>query len=180
MKRLTQRKYRKARNIIEFDNSIRDIFSDDTVQSMKEISHHMNCSCLEHSLFVSYLSYRFCKWMKWDYVSAARGGLLHDLFLYDWKTKDSHEGLHGFTHPEAAYKNAEELCRVKQDTDLLNTLEKDIILKHMWPLTKKKPSFKESFVVCLMDKICALAEMTFIFGVLPFKSRIFTLLPKAI
>ena len=41
-----------------------------------------------------------------DAKSAARGGMLHDLFLYDWHThaRETGERLHGFTHAEKAYK----------------------------------------------------------------------------
>ena len=42
----------------------------------------------------------------------------------------------------------------------LSDLEKDIISKHMWPLTLRKiPRYRESVVVNLADKICACAEM---------------------
>ena len=75
------------------------------------------------------------------------------LFLYDWHQKGSHQGLHGFTHPEAALRNASQIC-------VLTEVEQDIIVKHMWPLTLRKvPKYRESFVVSSADKICALAEM---------------------
>ncbi len=49
--------------------------------------------------------------------------MLHDLFLYDWRKKqDDRKGLHAFTHPKTAYKNASKLFA-------LNEKEKDIILK---------------------------------------------------
>ena len=40
----------------------------------------------------------------------------------------------------------------------LNEIEKDIISKHMFPLTPFLPRHRESFIVCLADKWCALAE----------------------
>lgn len=159
---------------------MKELVEDETVQSMGEISHHLTYTCLEHSLFVSYVSYRFCKFMNWDYKAAARGGLLHDLFLYDWKDKGSHEGLHGFTHPKAACRNAEELCRNKDSVTELTGIEKDMILSHMWPLTSKPPKYKESYVVCFADKLCALTEMLFIFGFLRFKSRSFKTIAQTI
>ena len=42
---------------------------------------------------------------------------------------------------------------------VLTEKEKDMILKHMWPLTRPLPRYRESFVVSLADKICATAEM---------------------
>jgi uncharacterized protein len=89
--------------------------------------------------------------MKFDYLSAARGGMLHDFFLYDWHIT-KHGGLHGFTHSAAALENADRLF-------CLNDLEKDIILKHMWPLTIRMPRYKESFVVLIIDKYCASMEI---------------------
>jgi uncharacterized protein len=124
---------------------------------------------MEHSLFVAYVSFLVCKKFGWDYLSAARGGLLHDLFLYDWKKGEMHEGIHGFTHPKAACKNAEALCHTKDGEQELSELEKDIILKHMWPLTIRKPAYKESFVVCIADKICAALELCRIYERLKFK-----------
>jgi uncharacterized protein len=153
----------------EFDDCITRLYNDDTVRKMDEITHHLNQSCMDHSLFVSYVSYLVCRKFKWDSISAARAGLLHDLFLYDWKNGDEHEGLHGVTHPKVAYKNAEQLCRDKEGENNLSELEKDIILKHMWPLSPKKPSYKESFVVCMADKVCALLELCQIYKRLKFR-----------
>ena len=54
-------------------------------------------------------------------------------------------------HPEAACFNA------SMDFDLTDK-EKDIIEKHMYPLTKVPPLYRESAVVCLVDKFCAVYE----------------------
>ena len=102
-------------------------------------------------MFVAYLSYRICRRFHLDYVSAARGALLHDLYLYDWHEKDSHQAPHGVTHPKVALENAEKICK-------LNELERDIIERHMWPLTSARPSYKESFLVSCADKLCATVE----------------------
>jgi uncharacterized protein len=90
--------------------------------------------------------------MGFDYRSAARGGLLHDFFLYDWHIGKPYRGLHGFIHPYIALENANQyFC--------LNELEKDVIQKHMWPLTIRLPRYKETFVVLLVDKYCATKEI---------------------
>ena len=94
-----------------------------------------------------------------NFVDAARGALLHDLFLYDWHIKGSHKGLHGFTHPKTALQNASKICDLTEK-------EKDIIVKHMWPLTIRLPKYRESFVVSGADKLCALAEMLHIYHIL--------------
>jgi uncharacterized protein len=40
----------------------------------------------------------------------------------------------------------------------MNNIEKDIIEKHMWPLTLRLPRYKESYVVLMVDKYCAFSE----------------------
>ena len=35
---------------------------------------------------------------------------------------------------------------------------KDVIVKHMWPLTIKFPKYKESYIVTFVDKYCATVE----------------------
>ncbi|MEL7571170.1 MAG: HD family phosphohydrolase [Eubacteriaceae bacterium] len=129
-----------------------DIIEMENVRSMEEIIHHSGVSCLTHCLFVSYTSYLICKRFDLNYLSAARGALLHDFYLYDWHIKETHEGLHGFKHPYTALKNAERLF-------FLNDMEVDIIVNHMWPLTLKLPKYKESYIVSFADKYCSLLEL---------------------
>lgn len=140
----------------QFYDCIKDILEIPSVQSMSDLSHHVNVSCLEHSVFVSYISYKLCRFFKLDYVAAARGGLLHDLFLYNWRTENNRRKYHLISHPIAALENASKLFK-------LSDIEKDIIRKHMWPLTIKLPKYKESFIVSLADKYCAIVEMLFIY-----------------
>ena len=141
-------------NIIEFLNITKDILENPTVKQMKNFRQHYDCSCYEHCLEVAYWSYLFCKKYGWDYVSAARGAMLHDLFLYDWrgsKKKLHLKHFHAFLHPQIALYNAEKLFN-------LNDKEKDIIVKHMWPVTPQFPRSKEGFILTFIDKYCALAE----------------------
>lgn len=136
----------------EFKECIRDLIKNESICSMENLRQHGNITCLEHSIYVSYTSYLICRRLELDYRSAARGGLLHDFFLYDWHLTKPDKGLHGFTHPYAALENAKKLF-------YLNDLEKDIIVKHMWPLTVELPKYRETFIVALADKYCALVEI---------------------
>ena len=123
-----------------------------TVQEMKKYRQHYETSCFDHCLEASYICYKYCKKHKLDYVSAARAAMVHDLFLYDWrKRQPDRKGLHAFTHPRTAYENASKIMD-------LNKKEKDIILKHMWPLTIKLPRYRESYLLTVVDKYCALTE----------------------
>ena len=40
----------------------------------------------------------------------------------------------------------------------LNAMEKDIIVHHMWPISRQRPQYKESFVVSFVDKYVAVLE----------------------
>ena len=136
----------------EFDDIIRNIIENQKVQEMKKYKQHYETSTFDHCYMVSYYCYKVCKKLKLDYKSAARAGMLHDFFLYDWRIKNGRKGLHAFTHPRTAYKNASNLVN-------LNDKETDIILKHMWPVTFFSfPKYAESFILTLVDKYCALNE----------------------
>lgn len=136
-----------------FENHIEDLLESDEVKSMSNYIQHGQVSCLDHSLSVAYYSYVFCQklHLRVDYKSMIRAALLHDFFLYDWHYKGERKGLHGFTHPKSALKNAEYYFT-------LNPKERNIILRHMWPLTVVPPKYKEAYIVCLIDKYCSLAE----------------------
>lgn len=136
----------------EFSNCIKDIINDEAVQSMEYIKHHVHSvSCLDHCVFVAYVSFILCKRFKLDYVAAARAGLLHDLYLCDWSKTDVSRFRRLLIHPAMALKNAEKFT--------LSDLERDIILKHMWPVTLRQiPGYRESAVVNLADKLCACIE----------------------
>lgn len=145
---------------IEYYNYVKDILCNEVVLKMKEYIQHGNTTCYQHSINVSYYSYLLCKKLNWNKESAARAGLLHDFFLYDWHNEKKDTKLfekHGFTHPQKALINANKYF-------YLNDIEKDIILKHMWPLTISLPKYKETCVIVLIDKICTILEfMDFLF-----------------
>ncbi len=151
-------KYRvnDAENIRLFIDTVSELCENPKVQSMREIMQHGDTSCLLHSLAVAYFSLYFVTrfHIGCDKKSLIRGALLHDYFLYDWHIKSdrNEHKLHGFTHPGAALRNA------KRDFDL-NDIETDIIARHMFPLTPKPPKYRESLIVCLADKYCAVIEV---------------------
>lgn len=124
---------------------------------MKQFTQHGETTVFEHcvavakySLLIAYFLERTIR-INVDKDSLVRGALLHDYFLYDWHVKDKSRRFHGFTHASVAKANAD------RDFDL-NDIEKDIIAKHMFPLTPFLPRYRESFIVSVADKWCALAE----------------------
>lgn len=126
--RETVRRKRRERTKenLEFYECIRDIVSHPAVLEMKKYYQHCDTDCYEHCLDVAYNNYKICKKLGLDARSAARGGMLHDLFLYDWRehSKETGDRLHAITHPITAYRNA---CKYFH----LNKVEKEVITKHM-------------------------------------------------
>jgi len=142
----------KIDNNNDFNKIIHDIKYNAIVLQMNNYRQHANTTCYEHCLYVAYYTYLICKKLNFDYISATRAAMLHDLFLYDWRQRlDGRKGLHAFTHPQTALENASKLFP-------LNTIEKDIIVKHMWPITPSLPKYKESFIVTFVDKYSAVRE----------------------
>jgi uncharacterized protein len=142
----------QEKDLDEFVLCIKDLIAHPMVQSMDNYLQHSQISCLNHSLTVAYYCYRWSVAWGLDYRSAVRGALLHDFFLYDWHVTKLTKGLHGFEHPKIALANAELHFT-------LNQIEKDIIVKHMWPLTLAFPLYRESWLVTMMDKYCSLLEI---------------------
>lgn len=123
------------------------------LQLEKQFLQHGSVSVFEHSVNVACT----CLWialalhLRVDYASLVKGALLHDYFLYDWHVPDPSHRLHGFTHPKRASENA------ARDFGL-NAVERDMIRKHMFPLTPIPPRYTESRILCLADKIAAAQE----------------------
>ena len=125
---------------------------------MKTFTQHGKTTVFDHCVSVAKFSLLMAYYLeekfniKVDRDSLVRGALLHDYFLYDWHDKEvPGRRIHGFTHPRKAMENA------VRDFEM-NTTERDIIRKHMFPLTLIPPKHRESFIVCIADKWCALFE----------------------
>ena len=96
----------------QFERYARQLLDHPQVLQMERFIQHGSVSCLEHSVAVAELSFWICRrlGLRADWNSLVRGALLHDFFLYDWHDKaPDRPGLHGFTHPKTALKNAERL-----------------------------------------------------------------------
>lgn len=163
---------RKSKYFDEFLYLTYDLISSPLVLSMDQYEHHGATSCLDHSMGVAYASFLVAKRLGLDARAAARGGLLHDFFLYDWRVKGSHTGLHAFSHPRAAMENAVRYFDV-------TPLEQEIILTHMFPLGLHIPRSRESITVCLMDKLCAVSELTGLGILLGLSRRVSEILRRA-
>lgn len=150
---------KKSRRMWKIENLIKaegnDILHSRNHKSTRKAIQHGNVSVRRHAINVARYSLLIDEKLgiKCNKRDLIRGALLHDYFLYDWHDKDhiSPLRLHGFFHPGIALRNAEKEYR-------LSTKEKDIIRKHMWPLTIVPPKCKEAWVVSMADKYCSLME----------------------
>ncbi len=136
----------------EFVSIAKDILAHKEFRRLDSFFHHTT-SILEHVKAVAWLTFRVCRALRLNYVSATRGALLHDFFLYDWHEykRNGNQPNHGLNHPRVALKNS-----LKHFT--LNELEQDIILKHMWPKLFGYPRHLESWIVSFIDKYVTITE----------------------
>lgn len=140
----------------EYLQTINDLIYTKEVQELKQCSQHMSTSRFQHSLNVSYYSYLICRKLGLDACSAARAGLLHDLYYYDWKTNDTRpmEGNHAKIHPIIALENAKNITETNATMD-------DAIIHHMWPLKTSHPKTSVGWIIQGVDKYCAILEVCF-------------------
>lgn len=134
---------------------LKELYLDEDFLSMRNYIQHGTTNCILHSVAVTHYSLilAFMLHLKINYKKLICGALLHDYFLYDWHDKDKCHKWHGFRHPKFALENALK----KWD---LTDVEQDIIRCHMFPLTLfSVPKYKESIIVCIVDKICATYEI---------------------
>lgn len=133
-----------------------EILENRKVKQLKNFSQHGDISRYDHSLNVSYIGYLIAKKLNWDYISIARAGMLHDFFLYDWHNSNPHifplRKSHALNHGKVALKNAEESFS-------LSKKEKEMIKKHMWPITITPPRYAMTYFIGMVDKYCAIMEL---------------------
>lgn len=131
-----------------------DIVNSDLFKKEADFYQHKSVTTYDHSLFVAHMSLKLADLLnlKVNRESLIKGTLLHDYFLYDWHEDDPSHKWHGIFHPRVARDNA------KRDFGL-NKIEENMILSHMFPLGWVIPKYKESIILCLVDKYCATYEI---------------------
>ena len=117
-----------------------DILASENFDRTKEHIQHGNMTVNNHCIDVAKYSLAISKKLgiPCSRRELVRGALLHDYFLYDWHDKDHRDvkNLHGFYHPGIALRNAAREYK-------LTPRERDIIKKHMWPLTVVPPQCRK-------------------------------------
>lgn len=143
----------KAENRATFEACIRPLLCEESVQQLQGYHQHTAATTrYDHCMAVAYFSFLICRRLGLDYCAAARGGMLHDLYHDSWPGSDGSALQRWRTHPQAALINARAYG--------LSAKEEDIIAKHMWPITRPRPLYKESVVVSCADKLAAVLEKT--------------------
>lgn len=143
-----------------------DVLEHGAVQSLKAFHHHVHTTRFQHSLNVSYYSYAICRWFRWDAVSAARTGMLYDLYFYETCDYDHTAAPNGASHlafhPQLALSNAAAYFS-------LNEKETDMIVHYMWPFVRHKPQSQRGICDCgcgqmggcdgILRALCAVASL---------------------
>lgn len=148
--------YERHKRIHElFKRHASDILASENFRGTRRHIQHGSMTVYSHCMNVARYSLLLNKklGLKCDKHDLIRGALLHDYFLYDWHDKYHRDikRLHGFYHPGIALRNASREYN-------LTEREKDIIKKHMWPLTVIPPRCREAWIVTTADKYCSLLE----------------------
>ena len=137
---------------IEYLKIVQNILDNKEFNKLKTIEHH-GITRFDHSLKVSYYSYKIAKMMHLDYKETARGGLLHDFFLSPEVRSKKEKFFSTFTHPSHAVETA------KKEFEL-SRKEEDMIKSHMFPINISIPKYLESWIITSVDKIVAVNELS--------------------
>lgn len=137
------------KNKSEYYDIYKEFYKVNEYRKMKNIIHHGD-NRLSHINRVGKFTYYLSKFLKYDYITCTRGALMHDFFLKEEFVKKDLKDLK--THPSTAYNNSKKYFKV-------NDIEKDIIINHMYPITKTKPKYKESVLVSICDKLVSIYEV---------------------
>lgn len=130
-----------------------EILLSEGMQRMRTFQQHGATTVFAHCVHVACMSLLIAERLhvRVDERSMVRGALLHDYFLYDWHISRKDHRWHGFRHAGTALVNA------TRDFEL-SDVERDVIKKHMFPLNPALPRYRETAIVSLADKICAVRE----------------------
>lgn len=129
----------------EYRLIVYQILANEEFNKTKNIEHH-GITRYEHSLKVSYYSYKIAKALRLNYREVARGGLLHDFFLSEEERNFKERFLSTFVHPKKAVTKSLENFELSEK-------EINMIRSHMFPINLALPKYAESWLVSIVDKV---------------------------
>lgn len=133
----------------EFENIIYDIINNKKFKKLQNQVHHYTTNRYDHCLSISYRTYKICKYLNLDYVSATRASLVHDFFFDEEITNKKFKRL--VTHYKKSIDNANKIID-------LSKKEENIIAAHMFPFGGEIPKHLESVIVDLVDDVISVKE----------------------
>ena len=138
---------------LELEAIYQKFLHDERIKKMMDIPMHRGSNCYFHSFKVAKLAIKNALRHKKVLLEAVLiSAILHDYYLYDWRTDRQKLKGHGHNHPYIAAKQAEE------DFDV-DTIVKKAIETHMWPINFSDfPKTKEARIVSIADKMIAIRE----------------------
>ncbi len=139
----------------EYLRIVKYILEDKSFEKMSNISHHCS-NRYDHSLKVSYYSYKIAKLLRLNSEEVARAGLLHDFYFettVDYKKTTNKVKLFTTEHPKQALENAKKRFTISEK-------EEDIIISHMFPFDFRLPKYMESWVVNFTDTFISIFEFS--------------------
>ena len=138
----------------ELENIYQGFLKNELILKMKEIPMHRGSNCYIHSFKVCKLVIKKALKKKKPYHLEALiiASILHDYYLYDWRSDHSKRKKHGRRHPYVANENAIRDFHIDEEVS-------KIIKSHMWPLTLKEfPNTREAKLVNYVDDVIATRE----------------------
>lgn len=139
----------------ELESIYQTFLNDEKIMRMKDIPMHRGSNCYIHSFKVAKKAIRKAEKSHkkdLDLKIILIGAILHDYYLYDWRSDKSKKKKHGHNHPRIASENASIDFDISQDI-------KRIIETHMWPLTfREYPKSREAKIVSICDKAVTIGE----------------------
>lgn len=136
----------------EYSQIVYPILINEEFNKIKTIEHH-GVTRFDHSLKVSYYSYKIAKFLHLDYKEVARGGLLHDFFFSNEERTQKDRLISFFVHPKKAVVKSIENFQLSEK-------EIDMVRSHMFPVAIAVPKYAESWIVSFVDKAVALMELS--------------------
>ena len=122
-------------------------------QKMKGVQMHRGSNTFLHSFKVAKLAIkRALRHKNVNLKAILIASILHDYYLYDWRTQKEYKAHHAKNHPFIAAENA------KKDFGIDEEVMK-IIQTHMWPFNIKRfPETTEARIVNFADNRIAFKE----------------------
>lgn len=133
---------------VEFKQLVNDYVTHPKVNEMKNYSHH-GINRFDHSYRVAYHTFKITKLMHLNYKSATKAAMLHDFFLDEVQDENSIKKLRA--HSNVAVNNSKKYFSI-------NSMEEDIISKHMFPVTFVPPKYLEGWIVDIVDDYVSVYE----------------------